>query len=159
MAKSKTNPVSSPSNAKLHSGGCHCGTVRYEVTIDASKGSRCNCSICNKVAQLGGAVVPDAFKLLTGAEILSEYTWGSATSRRFFCKRCGIHCFGRGHLKELGGDYVSVNYNTLDDVDPIHVNVVYWDGRHNNWQAGPQASPWPIKSDDQAMEEGATPAA
>jgi len=39
---------------------------------------------------------------------------------------------------------VSVNLNTLDDVDPRDVKVIYWDGRHDNWQAGPRDIAWPI---------------
>jgi hypothetical protein len=140
----------------LHRGGCHCGAIRYEVTIDARNGSRCNCSICHKVAQLGGIVVPDAFKLTAGAESITKYSWGAKCGTRSFCKHCGIHCFGDGHLKELGGDFVSINYNSLDDVDPLDVNVAYWDGRHDNWQAGTRTTPWRI---DAEREERAAPAA
>lgn len=32
-------------NMKKHTGGCHCGAVRFEVMVDTSAGSRCNCSI------------------------------------------------------------------------------------------------------------------
>src|SRR5882724_12546388 len=142
MAKiSKTEGVLQP-GSRLHRGGCHCGAVRYEVTIDTRSGARCNCSICHKVAQLGGIVVPEAFKLLSGADSITQYAWGTKCGTRSFCKHCGIHCFGDGHLKELGGDFVSINYNSLDDVDPIDVNVAYWDGRHDNWQAGTRATPW-----------------
>ncbi|HKO47224.1 MAG TPA: GFA family protein [Polyangiaceae bacterium] len=130
------------SNApKLHAGGCHCGAVRYQATIDVSQGGRCNCSICNKVSQLAAIVKPEAFQLLSGRDSITEYAFGSV-SRRSFCKHCGIHCFGAGHLAELGGDFVSVNLNTLDDVDPLDVKVIYWDGRHDNWQAGPSDQPW-----------------
>jgi hypothetical protein len=139
-----TLSASAPIGPKLHTGGCHCGAIRYQVTIDARNGSRCNCSICNKVAQLGGIVAPAAFILLAGAESSTEYTWRTKTASRVFCKHCGVHCYGHGHIPELGGEFVSINYNTLDDVDPSEVNVVYWDGRHDNWQAGPQATPWPI---------------
>ena len=53
-----------------------------------------------------------------GQANLSEVRVGRAgPPRRYFCKHCGIHCFGRGHLEVLGGDYVSINLNTLDDVD------------------------------------------
>lgn len=128
-----------------YSGGCHCGAIRYFVSVDASRGSRCNCSICTKVAQLGALVKPDAFTLVSGMENVSEYVWGGKISTRHFCKRCGVHCFGSGHLAELGGDFVSVNLNTLDDFDPTEVAVVNWDGRHDNWQAGPRSTPWPIK--------------
>jgi hypothetical protein len=132
-------------NLKRHSGGCHCGAVRFEATVDATQGGRCNCSICTKVAQLGAMVKPEAFRLLSGTESIGQYVWGGKISTRHFCKHCGIHCFGTGHLAELGGDFVSINLNTLDDVDPSQVTVVNWDGRHDNWQAGPRSTPWPIE--------------
>lgn len=138
----ETSPVSGP---KLHTGGCHCGAVRYQVTIDVSQGGRCNCSICTKISQLGSSVKPDAFQLLSGQDSITDYVWGHKIGRRSFCKHCGVHCFSSGHLAELGGDFVSINYNTLDDVDPIDVKVIYWDGRHDNWHAGPSDKPWPIR--------------
>ena len=82
--------------------------------------------------------------MLAGEESLTSYEWRSRMSRRFFCKLCGIHVFGRGHLKELGGDFVSVNFNALDDLDVSQLTVTYWDGRHDNWYAGTRATPWPI---------------
>jgi hypothetical protein len=131
-------------NVKKHAGSCHCGAVRFEVTIDATKGGRCNCTVCTKISQLAGIVQPDAFTLLSGEENLSTYEWGGKISTRYFCKSCGVHCFGRGFLEQIGGAYVSVNLNALDDVDPATVNTIYWDGRHNNWQGGPRAQPWPV---------------
>ena len=84
----------------------------------------------------GGIVKPEAFRLTSGEDRLSQYVWGSKMSTRFFCRDCGIHCFGRGHLDALGGDFVSINVNTLDDVELKELKAVYWDGRHNNWMAG-----------------------
>ena len=37
--------------------------------------------------------------------------------QRYFCKRCGIHCFARSNLAELGSAYISVDYNCLDGVE------------------------------------------
>ncbi len=134
-----------PSTAvRKHAGSCHCGAVKFEVLVDATSASRCNCSICNKVGQLGAIVKPEAFTLVAGGEHLATYEWGARISKRFFCKHCGIHCFARGHLKEVGGDYVSVNFHAIDDVDPASVRVSYWDGRHDNWYGGMRAEPWPI---------------
>jgi hypothetical protein len=130
--------------AGTHRGSCHCGAVRFQVDVDATKGSRCNCSICTKVAQTGGIVKPGAFALLSGEDSLSTYEWGHKISKRYFCKHCGVHCFARGHLAELGGDYVSVNLNCLDDVELASVGLSFWDGRHNNWQAGTRSTPWPM---------------
>jgi hypothetical protein len=114
------------------------------VEIDTSKGGMCNCSICAKVGAIGAIVKPTAFTLLQGEGSLGTYEWGAKISKRFFCSHCGIHSFARGHLAELGGDYVSVNLNCLDDFEPTAAKVTHWDGRHNNWEAGARDKPWPI---------------
>ena len=133
-------------NAKKHAGGCHCGAVRFEVVVDASQGTRCNCSICTKVNGIGAIVKPDDLVLTAGEDALSTYAWGGKTATRFFCKHCGVQCFARGFLEEVGGHYAAVYLNTLDDVDPAQISLIYWDGRHNNWEAGPRPTPWPIAS-------------
>ena len=131
--------------AERRQGGCHCARVRFEVEVDLrSPASRCNCSICTKSAVTSYIVKPGAFRTLAGEDSLGEYEWGGKISKRYFCSHCGIHVFGRGHLAEVGGDYVSINANCLDEVDPNVLDVIYWDGRHNNWQGGPRKQPWPI---------------
>lgn len=140
-----TNAHEAPAgNVKKHLGSCHCGAVKFEVEMDASKGSRCNCTICTKVGVIGAIVKPGAFRLLSGEENVSTYVWGGKISTRYFCKTCGIHAFAKGHLEQLGGDYVSINLNCLDDADPKDAKLVYWDGRHNNWAAGPRETAWAI---------------
>jgi hypothetical protein len=130
---------------KKHTGSCHCGVLKFEATLDlAAGGARCNCSICTKLGGFGAIIKPDAFTLLTDEKELSSYVWGGNISRRFFCPKCGAHCFGRGHLAEVGGDFVSVNLNCLDGVELAGLPTIYWDGRHDNWQAGPRPEPWPI---------------
>lgn len=126
-------------------GSCHCGAVKFSVALGPDfQAGRCNCSICMKIAQTGVIVKPSAFKLLAGEESLGKYAWGMQVSTRHFCQHCGIHCFGSGHLKELGGDFVSPNLNCLDDFDVNALSVVHWDGRHNNWEGGPRSTPWPL---------------
>ena len=130
---------------RTYEGGCHCGAIRFTVEADLSKGAgRCNCTICNKLGTTGTIVKPHAFRLLAGKEALGTYEWGHKVSRRHFCRACGVHCYGAGHLAELGGDFVSVNVNCLDDVDPNELSISYWDGRHDNWAVGPRPTPWPI---------------
>jgi len=139
-----TTDKASSGSAK-HRGSCHCGSVRFEVDIDLSKGAaRCNCSVCTKISGTNAIVKPEAFVLLAGEDSLSQYEWGGRTGQRYFCKHCGVHCFGRGNLDVLGGPYVSVSCNCLDDVDVNTLPVVHWDGRHNNWAAGPRPAPWPV---------------
>ena len=132
---------------KTYAGGCHCGAVRFEAEIDLSGGaSMCNCSICAKLATVGTIVKPAAFRLLAGEAGLSTYAFGMKVGHRKFCKYCGVHVFGPGHLEQLGGDYVSINCNALDDFDRSTVQIGHWDGRHNNWQAGMRPTPWPVKA-------------
>jgi hypothetical protein len=126
-------------------GSCHCGQVKFEVEADPARGaSRCNCSVCTKLGALASIVKPEAFRLLTSEAELGVYEWGAKISKRYFCKACGTHCFGRGHLAEVGGDYVSFSYNSIDDFEISELSVVHWDGRHNNWHAGPSTKPFPI---------------
>src|SRR4051812_37752811 len=112
-------------NTKTHLGSCHCGAVRFEADLDASAGSRCNCTVCTKVATLGAIASPAALRVLAGEAALTMYEWGGKTGQRYFCKHCGVTVFGRGNIPELGGAYVSVNLNALDDVDPAEVRVQY----------------------------------
>jgi hypothetical protein len=132
------------SAATKHLGGCHCGDVRYEAIVDVRDATACNCTICVKLGVLGAIVKPQAFKLLSDEAKLASYSRMPEIANRFFCARCHVFCFGKGHLAEIGGDFVSVNLNTIDDFDPSLAKVVYWDGRHDNWHVGPRPTPWPV---------------
>lgn len=129
-----------------HHGSCHCGAVAYEVELDLTSASRCNCSICTKTMWTGVICKPDAFRVVKGDADLSGYAWGHKVSTRYFCKHCGVQCFGKGHLDVLGGDFVSINANCLDTADAHALPLRHWDGRHDNWQAGQRPAPWPIHS-------------
>src|SRR4051812_36143461 len=90
-------------------GTCHCGAVRFAVALDLAQGaSRCNCSVCTKFSRTAAFAKPAAFTLLSDDPALGVSAWGGKVSRRYFCRTCGIHCFARGDLPELGGAFVSV---------------------------------------------------
>lgn len=66
----------------VHTGGCHCGRVRFEVTAPANiEVSDCNCSICSKGGYLHLVVPADRFKLLSGADALTTYRFNTGTAK------------------------------------------------------------------------------
>ena len=127
---------------KTYKGSCHCGAVRYEANIDLAGGTgKCNCSICRKTRYWGVTIKPDAFRLLTSADALSDYQFGSLQGHNMFCKRCGLRPCGRGQVPEIGGDYVSINIACLDDIPDdalAALSVRYANGRDNDWMNEPK---------------------
>ena len=113
-----------------HTGGCHCGRVRFEVQAPAQiEVLECNCSICEKTAYLHLVVPAARFRLLDPATPLTTYTFNTGTARHLFCAVCGIKSF---YVPRSHPDGYSVNARCLDAGTVTDMRVIACDGR--NWE-------------------------
>jgi hypothetical protein len=111
----------------LHTGGCHCGAVRFEVEApEHLLVQDCNCSICGKSGFLHLIVPKSNFKLTQGREVLSTYTFGTHVAKHLFCRTCGIKPF---YIPRSNPDGVDVNIRCLDNAD-VSMTIESFDGRH-----------------------------
>lgn len=114
----------------IHTGGCHCGKVRFEVEAPAAiSATECNCSICHKVGYLHLFVRHAEFRLLQGEDALSTYTFNTGAAKHYFCKHCGVKSY---YVPRSHPDGVSVNVRCLDEGTIESVDVTPFDGR--NWE-------------------------
>ena len=110
-------------------GSCHCGRVRFEVTAELARVTECNCSICTRKAYLHLIVPREQFRLLSGADDLTTYRFGTLTARHEFCRHCGVAGF---YVPRSHPDRIDVNVRCLDGVDPSTLVIQRFDGR--NWE-------------------------
>ena len=122
---------------KTHKASCHCGAVSIEADLDLAAGSvRCNCSICSKSRWWGISAKPDAVRAIRGEDNTFVYGFGTRSIQLHHCKTCGLRVYGKGHIAEMGGDFVAVNVACLDGVSDEEfaaIPIMYCNGRDNDW--------------------------
>lgn len=108
-----------------HRGSCHCGRVRFEVDAPARlQVLDCNCSICRMTGFLHLIVPLRAFRLLSGADALTEYTFGTGTAKHRFCRHCGIKAF---YVPRSHPDGMDVNARCLEPGTVLAMDTVPFD--------------------------------
>lgn len=113
---------------KTHTGGCHCGRVRYEVETDLGTVISCNCSICSRKGLVLTFVPGEKFTLISGEDSLTDYQFNKHVIHHLSCATCGVQPFARGRSPE-GVETVAINVRCLDDVDVAALSPTPYDGR------------------------------
>ncbi len=117
---------------RTHTGGCHCGRVRFEVSAPAAiVVDECDCSMCGKVGFLHLIVPAERFKLLSGQDALTTYTFNTGTAKHYFCATCGVKSF---YVPRSHPDGISVNARCIDEGSIESMSVRPFNGRE--WEAG-----------------------
>jgi hypothetical protein len=116
---------------EVREGGCHCGAVRFRVTLSDGLASarRCDCSLC----RMRGAIAVTArygdLDLLSGADRLATYRFNTGVAEHHFCSTCGVYTH---HRRRSNPDEYGVNAACLDGVSPFDfAEVKVTDGVHH----------------------------
>lgn len=113
----------------IYQGSCHCRAVTFDVKApETIVAQDCNCSICAKAGFLHLIVPKTKFRLLSGEDQLTLYTFNTGVAQHTFCKTCGIKPF---YVPRSNPDGIDVNVRCLDTPIPTLV-IEPFDGR--NWE-------------------------
>jgi hypothetical protein len=115
-------------SAQRYTGGCQCGAVRYEITVDLDSTIVCNCSRCRWLGSILAFAPQEHFTLLSGEDRLTDFQFNKNVIHHLFCDVCGIQSFARGTMPD-GKAMVAVNARCLDGVEPDNLRPNKVDGR------------------------------
>ena len=124
-----------------HRGACHCARVSFEVIAPAAlQVDQCNCSICSMTAFLHLIVPKERFKLISGGDFLSCYSFNTGTAKHLFCSVCGVKSF---YVPRSNPDGFSVNVRCLDAATSESSEISAVAGK--NWEAAYPGGPGPYR--------------
>ncbi|OLF51331.1 GFA family protein [Pseudomonas chlororaphis] len=115
----------------IHTGGCHCGQLRYQFSGPLRDIAHCHCSICRRVS--GGLVTTwitlpcAAFQWLAGAPARYDSSPGCA---RYFCPNCGAHL---ALVSQLSPSSIDVTIATLDHPEQAAADRHIWTDSRLPW--------------------------
>lgn len=112
-------------------GACHCGAVRFSVTLTEGFASarRCTCSICRMRGAVAVTSTPADFRLTAGEGKLATYRFNTQTAEHHFCSNCGIYTH---HKRRSNPHQLGVNVACLEDVSPFDFHeVAVFDGERH----------------------------
>jgi hypothetical protein len=94
-------------------GGCLCGSVRYEIAEPFVSAGYCHCTRCQRrtgtAASAQGRIVPGSLRVLQGEEL--ERRWKPEDGfAKCFCSNCGGALWSRNHE----GEIMAVRLGTVD---------------------------------------------
>ena len=123
--------IDAQSHAITLDGSCHCGAVRFTVTLTRGFASArlCTCSICRMRGAVAVTSTPADFRITEGEDKLATYRFNTGVAEHHFCSVCGIYTH---HKRRSNPNELGVNVACLAGVSPFDFpEVVVYDGsRH-----------------------------
>lgn len=112
-------------------GACHCGAVKFTVTLTQGFASarRCTCSICRMRGAVAVTSTPADFRITQGQDQVATYRFNTRTAEHHFCSTCGIYTH---HKRRSNPDQLGVNAACLEGVSPFDFfQVIVYDGNRH----------------------------
>jgi hypothetical protein len=148
-------------------GSCHCGATRYiafltlpplrltgntrvkKAPTPVTRLRKCNCTVCHKFAffHVRFPSAPDDFLLLSPLDPFAElgdYRCWEGRTHWFFCKSCGVRCFGfigEGEVSERDIPFVKIPIRDPatgkeTGVEEIVGKKRVWTPKREGWKEG-----------------------
>jgi len=124
-----------------YTGGCQCGSIRYEVRGEPRQVVACHCTECQR--QSGSAfgmtmvVSEDVFKISKGEPKIYRSTSPAGRAKvGAFCPDCGTRVY---HQPEWRKGTISVKPGTLDDTSWLRPDLHIWTSSKQPWVMIPES--------------------
>lgn len=109
-------------------GGCYCGYITYEATIDSEYIGICHCTDCQTFSgsafRTGALASREQFRLLTGKPKVYVKTAESGAQRaQAFCPECGTHVYS---CAEVDPQVFSIRTGTARQRDRLIPGAQIW---------------------------------
>lgn len=118
-------------------GSCHCGTVRFKVTLKdgLNTARRCTCSYCRMRGSIAVSANVGDIKFISGEDALTLYQFNTGVAKHYFCSTCGISTH---HQRRSNPNEYGVNAACLAGVSPFDFDEVpVFDGVTHPKDRGP----------------------
>lgn len=115
------------------SGGCQCGSVRYECAAEPVASLICHCAQCQSASGAGCvpllAVPKDAVRIVGEVRYFETASDSDHKVRRGFCPTCGSRLFA---VNESATELMTILAGSLDDPGLFRPSMhVYTDSAHD----------------------------
>lgn len=128
--------------AQSYTGGCACGSVRYEIAAESVMAGHCQCRDCQHASGGGHASMlmfpADAIKITGTAKYHQVRADSGNMVNRGFCPDCGSPLFGKSSGMP---NMATVTVGSLDDPSRFKPQFSVYNSRGHAWDQLDAATP------------------
>lgn len=108
---------------QIYKGACHCGAVKFEVTLSNGFKTirRCTCSYCRMRGGTPVSAELSGLRILEGADKLSMYQFNTRQAKHYFCSVCGIYTH---HQRRSNLNHYGISVACLEGISPYDFEEV-----------------------------------